>query len=80
MQASQLYPISSPFNVQAHQLWAACTLFQATGKAGYASLMTALYRNMARAAGGSRLYWPLPNYDNPVRPLLFCPDDLSPLF
>lgn len=67
VQASQIYPISSRFNVQAHQLWAACTLFQATGEAQFSTLMIALYRNMDREAGGKRIYWPIPNYDNPVQ-------------
>jgi hypothetical protein len=66
VQASRLYPISSGRNVHAHQLWAACALYQATKQARYWSMTTELYANMDADDGGRRLYWPLVNYDNPV--------------
>jgi hypothetical protein len=72
MQASRLYPISDPLNVQAHQLWAACALYQATGQSRYWAMTATLYANMDSDAGGRRLYWPLANYDNPLWYGLMC--------
>ena len=72
VQASQLYPISSANNVQAHQLWAACALYQTTGQTRYWAMTKALYQNMGEDAGGRRLYWPIANYDNPLWYGLMC--------
>ena len=66
MQASQLYPLSAAANTQAHQLWAACTLYQATGQSRFWAMTTALYANAGFPAGGNRLFWPVANYDNPL--------------
>lgn len=58
--------------MQAHQLWAACALYQATGQTRYWAMTKALYLNMGEDAGGRRLYWPIANYDNPLWYGLMC--------
>jgi hypothetical protein len=89
MQASRLFGIEKAEYVYAHQLWAACALYQATGDPKHWSTTQQIYEkwiNPLQEAGTKvdsstsidRLFWPVPNYDNPVFFALMCMAQSSP--
>jgi hypothetical protein len=80
MQVSQLYGIDSPVFVYAHQLWAACSMYQATGKLVYWNTVMDIYTKWQKqtVVGIGQLYQPVPNYDNPLYYGLMCMAQSSP--
>lgn len=80
MQASDLYPISDPEYVFAHQFWASCTLFQLTQEEAFWNQTEALYLRWINNGeeGIDRLFFPVANFDNPVFYGLLCMAQSAP--
>eukprot|EP00892_Ulva_mutabilis_P009409 jgi/Ulvmu1/6840/UM031_0045.1 len=82
--ASQLYPLDEDNDLQvfSHQLWAACSLYQATGSARYWNDTLEIYDRYFDALDseliGSPLYTPAANYRNPQWYGLLCMAQSSP--
>ena len=90
LQASYLYGIDNSTWVYAHQIWAACTLYQATNKRAHWQTTEALYKRWIRteekSESGERqlegigaLYFPVANYNNPVFFALLCMAQSAPI-
>lgn len=79
-QVSEIYGIETAADVYAHQLWAACALYQATGKQSYWRDTLRLYTNWINKPNGgiSRLFFPVPNFDNPAYYGVMCMAQSSP--
>jgi hypothetical protein len=83
VQASQLYPSIDDFNVRSHQLWAACTMWQATGLEAYWNETETIYKTFIRPEIDpktnklppgirTQLYDPVANFYNPVWWAMIC--------
>ena len=84
MQASYLYGIDDSTWVYAHQIWASCTLYQATNKTSHWNTTEALYKRWIRTEEGdpegiTALYFPVANYNNPVFFALMCMAQSAPV-
>lgn len=77
LQASQIYPTTTDSYVRSHQLWAACTLFQATGEDKYWEDATTIYTTFIQPERDDaeelptemepyQLFDPVANFYNPV--------------
>ena len=87
MQASQLYPLDEveegegDFQVFSHQLWAACTLFQATNDMKYWNDTLEIYSryfNAIDSVDGSPLFTPAANYRHPQWFAMLCMAQSAP--
>ena len=83
LQVSQVYPSNDDFHVRSHQLWAACTLWQATQLEEYWNETETIYKTYIRpeldpktkkvpAGIRTQLYDPVANYYNPIWWALMC--------
>jgi hypothetical protein len=77
LQVSRIYPTTTDSYVRSHQLWAACTLWQSTGKTEYWDDAKTIYTTFIRKRVGEgesppaefapyQLYDPVANYYNPI--------------
>jgi hypothetical protein len=80
VQVSRIYGIIDPVFVYAHQLWAACAMYQATGNEAHWNTTIDIYTKWAKNTlpKADRFYYPVPNYDNPFYYGLMCMAQSSP--
>lgn len=91
MQASQIYPNNDDSYVRSHQLWAACTLFQATEDEEYWNDAETIYTTFIRPELDEdneppaefrpyQLFDPVANYYNPLWWAMLCMAQSAPQY
>lgn len=80
-----MYGSQDAESVFAHQLWAACSLFQVTRDRKYWKMTEDIYKNWIVISNDkqkddrlSNMYFPVANYDNPIFYGLLCMAQSSP--
>lgn len=80
-----MYGTRKAESVFAHQLWAACSLYQVTEEKRYWTMTEEIYRNLVvitkpseQAQRITNMYFPVANYDNPIFYGLMCMAQSAP--